>query len=156
MNEAVATSQSAEVLERVSQVADKADFKLHPHPNGSVLMVKFNMGDGRSQTVYIEHTGKTFDGQDCVTFMSPCKVLKKERILGGGLNKNQVMDLLRRNAKLHFGSFALETFEGRNDVLVVMSSQIVETMDVEEFKTHVSFVAYAADEYERECGQDVF
>ncbi|MHC4696738.1 MAG: type III secretion system chaperone family protein [Planctomycetota bacterium] len=156
MSETAAVSQTAEVLEKVSKVAAEADFILHPHPNADVLMIKFNMGDGRSQTVYIEYTGQTFDGQDCVTFMSPCKVVKKEKLLSGDLNREQVIALLRRNAKLRFGSFALETFEGLNDVLVVMSSQIVDTMDVEEFKTHVAFVAYAADEYERECGQDVF
>ena len=156
MSETVAAAQTPEVLEKVNKVAAKANYKLHPHPNGHVLMIKFNMGNNRSQTVYIEHTGKTFENQECVTFMSPCKVVMKDKILNSGLSKNQMLDLLRRNAKLHFGSFALEAFEGRNDVLVVMSSQIVDTMDVEEFKAHVAFVAYAADEYERECGQDVF
>jgi hypothetical protein len=156
MSQSIAASRTAEVLERVNQVAAQADFKLHPHPNGDVLMIKFNMGNGRSQTVFIESSGQAITGQDCVTFMSPCKVVERHEAGDGCFDKEQAMELLRRNAKLHFGSFALETFEGRNDVLVVKSSQIVSTMDVEELKAHVSFVAFAADEYERECGQDVF
>ena len=40
--------------------------------------------------------------------------------------------------------------------MMVVSSQIVDTMEVEEFKTHVNCVALVADEYERECGHDNF
>jgi len=156
MSETITVDHTAEVLENVRAVAASAGMQLHPHPSGKMLMIKFNMGSSRSQTVFIEYSGRSAGGHDCITFLSLCKVVKKERILGGGLGKAQVLELLRRNARLHFAHFALESFEGRNDVLMVKSSQLAASMETDEFKMHVACVAHAADQFEQECGQDVF
>ena len=154
MDQANTAGQAVEVLEKVRKISAIADYHAQPHPEDDMLVISFDMGRGRSQMVYVRYIGQTPDGHDSVLFMSPCLELKIG--LFSGLGRRRAVDLLRRNAQLRFGSFALFAFKGGTDVLMVVSSQIVDTMEVEEFKTHVNCVALVADEYERECGHDNF
>jgi hypothetical protein len=156
MNEMPNADQTSRVLEKVSQIAAMAEMPVQRHPSEQMLIASFDMGAGRHQLVYIRYVGETPDGHDSISFMSPCMELKKGGWFGGALTRKRAVDLLRRNAALLFGSFALYTFTGGEQVLVVVSSQIVETMEVEEFRTHLGAVAFVADHYERELGTDVF
>ena len=157
MQQAAPTAQEIDqVLQKVLQIASMAGFNVEPHPNArDTLAAGFDMGGGRKQMVFIRYTGTTPDGHNTICFWSPCMQLKKGGLFGHQLGKTQAIDLLRRNSMLAFGAFALINFDSR-DLLAVMSSQIVETMEVEEFKTHISFVALAADAYEQEIGKDEF
>ena len=145
-----------QVLQKVLQIGSMAGFSLEPHPTDrGTLTAGFDMGNGRKQMVFVRYTGTTPDGQNCICFWSPCMQLKKGGLFGHQMGKGQAIELLRRNSMLAFGAFALINFDSA-DVLAVMSSQIVETMEVEEFKTHISCVALAADAYEMEVGKDEF
>jgi hypothetical protein len=143
------------ILERVTQIAAMADLHVERHPEApDMLVAGFDMGGGRKQTIFIRYIGQTPDGHNCISFMSPCQEVKRG-LLGGGLSKGAAVDLLRRNSVLPFGAFALAQV-GKADVLMVISNQIVETMEIEEMKAHMGFVTGVADAYEQELGVDDF
>jgi hypothetical protein len=146
-------SESAEVLAKVQQVAAMAGLKVVLKPEDPMLITGFDMGQGRSQTVYIRHAGRIPTGQDVICFMSPC--LNVKRGLFSGLSRRKAVDLLRRNSIMLFGFYALVPMQ-ECDVLMVCSSQIVDTMEIEELSTHVRACAMFADGYEREHGRDEF
>lgn len=153
MNDAEAKKKTTEVLEKVKQIGNMAGYELHLHDDGDMLVAPFDMGEGRTQAVYIRHAGSTPADQDVVAFLSPCLELKKGFMKGMG--KSQALDILRRNSALLFGQFGLYDF-GNVEVLMSSSCQILETMEVEEFEAHLNCVAMVADSYEIEIGQDDF
>lgn len=142
-----------DVLSKVEEIAGLAGYKVNRHPSGSLLMISFDMGRGRSQNVFIVPCGTTPDGKNVVSFSSPCMAVKKGMFKGIG--KAQALDLLRRNAMLKFGHFAIAS-AGDCEGIMACASQIVETMEIEEFEALANTVAIIADEYEREHGQDQF
>jgi hypothetical protein len=77
--------------------------------------------------------------------------------MGAGqyLPQKKANDLLRQNAKLLHGAWAIENIEG-DDYLVIFDTQIAQTMDTEEFAASVKAAAFLADEMERELGRDGF
>ncbi|MFG0330618.1 MAG: hypothetical protein ACF8PN_12060 [Phycisphaerales bacterium] len=141
------------VIDRVKAIAEMAGFTLSKHPDCDALVCPFDMGNGRSQSVYLTHCGATPDGHDVVSFMSPCMAIEKG--LMKGVSKTMALDLLRRNSNLLFAHFAIEQMPG-GEILVVTSNQIVDTMEVEEFRNHILCVASIADAFEREIGRDMF
>jgi hypothetical protein len=142
------------VTQKIEGIANMAGYQLSHHPQiPEMLVCDFDMGNGRSQIVYIMPIGQAPDGEELVSFVSPCQRIKKGLL--GSMSKNQAVDLLRRNANLIAGCFAVQKV-GDVDILVVRSSQIVDTMEIEEFKFHINLVGAIADEYEREHGTDVF
>ncbi|MBL1216237.1 MAG: hypothetical protein D8M59_01940 [Planctomycetes bacterium] len=145
--------QSQTTLQRVQEIGEMAGITLVQHPSCDMLVCHFDMGGGRTQNVYIRHCGTTPDGQDVVCFMSPCMTLEKGFLKGMG--KNQAIDLLQRNAQLLFARFAIQTLPD-GDLLVVCSDQIVDTMEVDEFKHHLFCVGGIADNFEKEHGRDMF
>ncbi len=145
---------ATDITQKIEEIGTMAGYKLARHPQlPDMLVCPFDMGNGRSQSVYIMPSGQTPAGEDLACFMSPCQALKKGLL--GSMSKNQAVDLLKRNAGLVTGCFAIESM-GDTDMLVVRSTQIVPTMEIEEFKFQVNLVALIADEYEREHGNDVF
>jgi hypothetical protein len=143
-----------QVLEKVSQIATMAGYTVKSMPERNFVAVPFDMGNGRKQVVYVRYIGQTPDEHDVVSFDSPCMEVKKGWLRG--LSKDRAIDLLKRNANLLFGRFAIEQIEGEDDVLIVCSTQIIDTMEVEEFDAHCRAVAVIADEYEKELGTDHF
>ncbi|MCL4741182.1 MAG: hypothetical protein KJZ54_03175 [Phycisphaerales bacterium] len=142
-----------DVLSKVEEIAGLAGYKVSRHPSGGLLVVAFDMGRGRTQNVFIAPCGTTPDGKNVVTISSPCMAVKKG--LFKGIGRAQALDLLRRNAMLTFGHFAIAS-AGDCEGVMVCATQIVETMEIEEFEALVNTVAIVADEYEREHGQDRF
>jgi hypothetical protein len=147
------TSTTSDVLKQVEDVAALAGYNVSRHPNGMGVQIPFDMGNGRSQMVVVVPIGQAGNGKDVVRFYSPCMVVKKGMFKG--LSKAQASDLLKRNANMLWGSFGVAEL-GDSEGVMVLSNQLVETMDVEEFKMHANYVAIVADEYEREHGQDNF
>ncbi len=145
---------TTEVLRKVNEIAALAGYTVQPHDQvEDMLVCPFDMGGGRSQIVYIHPVGQTPDGMEIISFFSPCAAVKQGFL--NGLSKRHAVDLLRRNGMLLGGQFAVVDF-GNIDLLVVRSTQIVDTMEVEEFRMHANLVAMVADDYEREMGTDVF
>ena len=145
---------ATQVMQKVEEIGAMAGYELSRHPNtDEMIVISYDMGNGRTQTVYVHSCGKTPEEQDLVCFMSPCQAVKKGLLKGMG--KDQAIDLLRRNGQLVVGSFAIDNIDG-TEILVVRSTQIVDTMEVEEFRFHANFVAIIADRYEQEHGEDVF
>ncbi len=144
---------SSSVLDKVKEIASLAGFNIHQTPGTNSLQLNFDMGGGRSQIVYVAHTGRTGDGKDVVQFVSPCLCVQKGMFKG--LSKSLALDLLRRNAALLWGFFALAD-AGDSEGVMVCANQIVDTMEVEEFRANVNYLAIVADQYEREHGKDLY
>ena len=145
---------ATQVMQKVEEIGAMAGYELSRHPNtDEMIVIGYDMGNGRTQTVYVHACGKTPEDQDLICFLSPCQAVRKGLLKGMG--KDQAIDLLRRNGQLVVGSFAIENIDG-TEILVVRSTQIVDTMEVEEFRFHANFVAIIADRYEQEHGEDVF
>lgn len=140
------------VMKKVKQVADLAGLRSRETDDGEMIVIGFDMGEGRSQQVFIRSVGN-WAGHDVIEFQAPCRRLRKGFMQG--LGKNEALDLLRRNAKMLFGHFSLYTFDDE-ELLFVCSPQIVDTMEVEEFTAHVRACCLTADAYEKECGSDEF
>ena len=71
------------------------------------------------------------------------------------MSKKRATDLLRRNAGIPFAAFAIIT-SGDTDLLCVRRTQLLETMEVQEFVASCECVAGIADAYEKELGKDEF
>lgn len=143
---------TTDVLAKVEEIAALAGYKVLRHPGGG-LQLGFDMGGGRSQVVFVVPVGRTGDGKEVVHFFSPCGTVKKGFLKGGA--RSIAEDLLRRNATLLWGAFAL-TKAGDQEGIIVYAPAIVDTMEVEEFRAHVNYLAIVADQYEKEQGKDTF
>jgi hypothetical protein len=139
--------RTAEVLDKIRKIAAMADCPITEHDD-KTLVVNVGTSEDRTQVVFITHSGQTPDDHDIISFFSPCAELG--RGVFGGMSKKVAIDLLRRNSQQVFSHFALYDFGGETDMLMVCSDQLIDTMDVEEFETHLQYVAMVADAYEYE------
>jgi hypothetical protein len=148
------TNTATSALEKVRTIASMAGVPLRwQDENQHCLACHCDMGNGRTQMIFIFHMGATPEGQDIVAFSSPCVQLQDDG-RGGWISINPA-DLLRMNSQLVWGSFAVET-AGDKQYLVVRDTQIVDTMEVEEFRAHLGLVSRIADDYESRFGVDIF
>lgn len=142
----------SDALEKVEQIAKMADIK--GQRRDDLLGFMFALGGGRDQLVYVGEFGETHDGMSVICFFSPC-----EKVGGGffgGLSKAKAMQLLRASANLQFGHFCVMQL-GKDEMVCARATQILETMEVQEFLAHISTVAMAADAWEKNAvGSDQF
>ena len=138
-------------LARVLNQAKSAGYNLSYDFDKNEIYYKFHLEDNRSQTVYIEKLEPLADGFDVIRFVSPCLDLSTG--LAKKLTKATAIDFLKRNTdESMYCSFA---FSERRKAIVVEATQIVKTMDDDEFVTLLKYVALKADAYEREVlGKD--
>jgi len=138
-------------LARVLNQAKSAGYDLSYDFDKDEIYYKFHLEDNRSQTVYIEKLEPLADGFDVIRFVSPCLDLSTG--IAKKLNKTTAIDFLKRNTdESMYCSFA---FSERRKAIVVEATQIVKTMDDDEFVTLLKYVALKADAYEREVlGKD--
>ncbi|MHC4390843.1 MAG: type III secretion system chaperone family protein [Planctomycetota bacterium] len=144
-------SESPDVLARVEAVGAEAG--LTGQRTGDLLMYGFELPGGRRQTLAIRKFAQTDDGMNIISFISPC-----ERLGSGffsGMSKKTALELLRLNSQLPNGAFCLSTIGG-TEHLCVRATQILETMEVEEFEAHCMAVASLADIWEMRIGKDEF
>lgn len=139
------------ILARVLNQAKSAGYDLVYDFDNSEIHYTFELEDGRSQTVYIERLKPLADGFDVIRFVSPCLDLSKA--ITRTLNRTKAVDFLKRNAdESMYCSFA---YSERRKAIVVEATQLVRTMDDDEFVTLLNYVAKIADEYERDVlGKD--
>jgi hypothetical protein len=140
------------VLEKVGEIATLAGINGELDDERMHYVMGFDLGEGRSQGVYVRDTSKDGD-TPIITVFSPCLVVKKG--LFSGISKEMAIDLLRRNEDVHFARFGI--WDSDKEHMVVASiDHLLETLDPEEFEASVYHVAMAADLYEREHGRDEF
>ena len=91
---------------------------------------------------------------DVIRFVSPASICL-EQGRKKSLTKAKAVDLLaRNNDEVTYCSFA---YSDRRKAIVVQATQIVRTMDDDEFEMLLKFVGAVADEYESEVvGKDRF
>ena len=144
--------QSLDILEKVEEIATLAGFKAKIDEDDVRLVLGFDMGEGRSQLVYIRDTSRSQE-HPVITIFSPCLVVKKG--LFRGISKSTAMDLLRTNEAIHFARYGL--YETSTYSMVVASiDHLLDKLDAEEFEASVLSVAHAADSYEKKLGKDDF
>lgn len=116
-----------------------------------LFVVRFDMGGGRFQRVFIRPMGQTGAGHLIVGFISPALKMPPEQMLG----QKTANALLRENAKLSYGAWAIEQVDG-DDYLVALETQIAQTMQPDEFTASVHAVSRLADAMEKRLGVDAF
>jgi hypothetical protein len=141
----------ADVLTKIEQIARMADLRCQRR--GELLFFGFDMGGGRTQTLAIGHMGEGDDGMNVIVFFSPCQSISSGLL--GGLSKSSAVGLLKNNATLPFGHFAIMQL-GEQDMVCVRATQLLETMEVKEFEALCYSVAQIADAWEQKIGQDKF
>jgi hypothetical protein len=139
------------ILARVLNQAKSAGYDFSYDFDKDEIYYKFHLENDRSQTVYIEKLEPLAEGFDVIRFVSPCLDLSSG--IAKKLNKTAAIDFLKRNTdESMYCAFA---FSERRKAIVVEATQIVKTMDDDEFVTLLKYVALKADTYEREVlGKD--
>lgn len=141
------------ILARVVNQARSLGYELAYDHENEELYHTLDFENGRTQTVFIEKQKPLSDGMDVIRFVSPCLDLagSKAKLL----TKAKAVDLLARNSdEITYCSFA---YSERREAIVVQATQIVRTMDDDEFEMLLKFVGAVADEYERDvAGKDNF
>ena len=120
---------------------------------GEMLVYGWDLGDDRDQMVYITPLGATGGGMRIICFFSPCQRLGKGFL--GGVSKDTALQILRMNSQLEFGHFCIMKLGG-DEMLCVRTTQILETMQPEEFKQNCASVAQVADGWEERIGRNEF
>ncbi len=118
----------------------------------TLIVIKYELAGGRSRIVWISPVGKDRFNNTVISIASPTL---KMGTAGRYLSQKHANGLLRHNAQLQHGAWAIENIEG-DDYLVMFDTQIAETMDTIEFATSVKEAATLADAMEKQLGKDQF
>ena len=113
----------------------------------SGFRVTVSLGGDRKQRVHVTFNGRDDDGHDIISFISIC----------GEYDSKHTEGLMRANAKMLYGAFAVRTIKGK-DYFVVTANQLAETADLQEIRKILFEVARRADGVEERIGGggDVF
>lgn len=141
-------------LARVQSVARSTHYDLQYDYKKHRLSYEHTLAEGRTKKVYIELIKSLAGGSEVIRFISSCQDLsgsKRKRVL----TKQKVIDLLLRNNRDDmYCTFAVSD---SLEAIVVEATQIVRTMDDDEFVMLLNHVATVADEYERDViGKDLY
>jgi hypothetical protein len=149
----MSANERLEQLRLISQIAASAGMKGMIDEDGQHFAMGFDLGEGRSQTIYIHPTKVTPENKQVVTFMSPCLVVRKGFM--SGLSKDQALELLLMNQNIPFARFGIMEFDSEN-LVVASVDHLLETLDPDELRNSAYCVAMAADSYEQHYGKDDF
>lgn len=131
-------------LLRVESIGKSTGYDMQYDYKEHRLIHDYILGNGRKQRVYIELVKPLLGGSEVIRFVSPCQDLsgsKRNRML----TKSRVIDLLERNS--HDDMYSSFAISDSMEAIVVEATQIVRTMDDEEFELMLNHVAKMADEY---------
>ncbi|MBN1477144.1 hypothetical protein JXA47_10355 [Candidatus Sumerlaeota bacterium] len=134
----------------IEEVAAKAGLRVRVE-NPRLVICGFDMGEGRMQDVWIRPVGTDAGGNVLCRLSSPALRLESGALLG----QRAASGLLRENGQLAQGSWAIECAD-QCDFLVATETQILLTMQPEEFQGIVLALATAADALEQRLGKDFF
>lgn len=137
--------QKPEVRTMVRNVIQAGGFALTE--SGDHWEVVIPVGSLRKQKVSVQFGQKDSQGHEIVSVWSVC----------GPANEASAMTLLRYNAKLTHGAFAVRTV-GTAEQLVLQATLLAETIDPLEVSRTFSAVAWQADQVEQKLmgGEDQF
>ena len=147
----VAQDEGSLELRHVLVQAESAGIDLVFDRSTNRLKFDKKLPDERSQTVFVDAGDLNSEGEPTIRFWSPCLDLStsKGRRL---LTKKMSLELLQHNCEsnLHcrFGIC------GKEEAIVVISDQIVQTMDRKELVSGLEHVAITADTLEKKLGLD--
>ncbi len=131
---------SVDPKQLVRQVAQSAGYAIAEH--GDTWQITVPIGSLRKQVVTVRFDQKLNESQPMVSYQSSC---------GPASDKNS-MSLLRFNAKMVHGAFAVEKV-GELDMIVVQSNQLVDTLSPFSVSQVLSAVAWQADQAEEKLLQ---
>mgnify|MGYP005836847323 CR=1 FL=1 len=134
----------------LTQIAGKTGLKVRTI-SPSAVVVPFDMGEGRTQYVWVRAVGTDGRGNLLVGIYSPALKMPEGQLL----SREAANELLRENINLAHGSWAIQKMED-GEYLVMFDTQIAQTMDPEEFAASVRGLAAAADAKEKSLGSDAF
>jgi len=109
--------------------------------SGDSLQITIPIGSLRKQTVTVDFGIADESGHAMVSCWSVC----------GPANEKNAMALLRYNAKMLHGAFAVRKSDGA-EVLVLQANQLAETLDPLEVSRVLSAIAWQADQVEQKLG----
>lgn len=144
-------------LKQIESVAALAGINGVISDDGEMFVLGFDQGEGRHQRVFIRPSGTTPDGKAIATITSPAKIQAK----GGWLNdfsREDALELLKMNENMFFARYGIQDpgKESKEMMIVASSDVILESLDAEELRAHLFFVASAADNYEKKLKVDKF
>jgi hypothetical protein len=135
----------------IESIAAMAGFEIQKLSE-TLVVIKCELPTDRSQIVWISPVGKDRFNNTVISIASPAL---KMGASGRYLSQKQANRLLRHNAQLLHGAWAIQNIEG-DDYLVIFDTQTAETMDTSEFATSVKDTAALADAMEKQLGKDQF
>lgn len=133
------------ILARILTKARHLQYELTYDYENDTLSYEFLFENGRKQKIYIEVIEPIAVGHEVIRFISPCMDLSGSK--ARRLTKDVAIDFLKRNCEdSTYCSFAISK---EREAIVVEATQIVSTMDDDEFKHLIKHVASVADDYEK-------
>lgn len=128
----------------ITALAGASGFRIEPLGE-NLVATRCNLPGERKQVVWIRLLGTDTYRNSVVVISSPA--LK----IGSGhlLERKLANALLRQNAGVFHGGWAIETVEG-DDYLIMHDTQIAETVDAEELAASILSVATMADTMEKQ------
>jgi hypothetical protein len=123
----------------VRNVAQAAGWQVHE--TGDVWQVSLPVGPLRKQTVTVNFAARDTEGQALISYQSTC----------GPASDRNAMALLRYNAQLAHGAFAVQA-TGAGEMVVVVANQLVGTADAASVTRTLTAIAWQADKAEEKLG----
>ncbi len=145
--------EKLEILEKVSEIATLAGVRGKVDEERMCFVSGFGLPNDRSQMVYVRPMDRVVADSHVVTFFSPCLAVKHGFMKG--VSKEQALDLLKKNEEIYFARYGIRSMD-KEDLIVASIDSLLNTLDPEEFHSNMWHVAIAADNYEKEHGQDDF
>ena len=141
------------LLKQLESVAALAGLKGVISDDGQFFLMGFEVGDGRSQRVFVRPTGSTPDGKTVVTISSPAHLQSKGWF--SSFSREDAINLLRLNENTFFARYGIQDAGpvSKEMMIVASSDVILETLDAEELRAHAHFVSHAADAYEKKMSK---
>ena len=141
------------LLKQLESIAALAGLKGVISDDGEFFIMGFEVGDGRSQRVFVRPNGSTPDGKTVVTISSPAHLQSKGWL--SSFSREDAINLLRLNEITFFARYGIyDPGSVSEEMMIVASSDVIlETLDAEELRAHAHFVSHAADAYEKKMSK---
>lgn len=143
--------EKLDILDKISEIAALAGINGTVDEERMHFAAGFHTTQERTQMAYVRPAPEGPTGEPAVTFFSPCLTVKKGLL--SGMSKDRAMDLLRRNEKMFFARFGIWSSDD-HDMIIASCDHLLSTLDAKEFYNNIYAVAFAADNYEQQHGQD--
>jgi hypothetical protein len=131
-------------LKRAASIAEGAGEKMRYDRRSKRLECDLSIGEGQAQEVWVVDGGAGWNDRPTLRFMSRCEDLSTAAARKK-LTKTKLYDLLKRNSGT--GQKCRFAIDESRMALVVVVDQLLDTLDIAEFKAHLAEVARVAGSY---------